>query len=260
MAMLSAPRTRREAGRHRRRRQAPRHPTLLGLIAVVLLLITGGAVLTNLTATPTATSQAAPEPTAVTDGRDQPPASSSPSPPSPSPEASPTPEPEPTPEPTEAPVPAPETAADPQPERDPDRESRRRAPTTPTDSATALEDEVTALTNQERRAAGCDEVSTDERLRTAARSHSEDMATHDYFSHTGRDGSSFVDRAQAAGYPSPAGENIAYGYATPADVMAGWMNSDGHRRNILNCSHRTIGVGLAYDPNGRPYWTQVFGR
>src|SRR5690606_19302426 len=106
----------------------------------------------------------------------------------------------------------------------------------PDSDITTLEDEVTALTNAERRAAGCGEVTTDERLRAAARGHSQDMAANDYFSHTSLDGSTFVDRAQAEGYPSPAAENIAYGYATPADVMEGWMNSDGHRRNILNCS------------------------
>jgi uncharacterized protein YkwD len=128
------------------------------------------------------------------------------------------------------------------------------------DEITGLEGEVVALTNAERAAAGCDQVDADERLRTAARGHSQDMADNDYFSHTGLDGSSFVDRAQAAGYPSPAGENIAMGYRTPAEVMRGWMDSDGHRRNLLDCSHRDIGVGLAYDRDGRPYWTQVFGR
>lgn len=128
------------------------------------------------------------------------------------------------------------------------------------DERTALEDEVTRITNQEREGAGCPPVSTDERLRTAAREHSEDMAANDYFSHTGLDGRSPFDRMGDAGYPNPAGENIAYGYRTPAEVMDGWMNSDGHRDNLLTCSHQAIGVGLAFDPNGRPYWTQVFGR
>jgi uncharacterized protein YkwD len=147
---------------------------------------------------------------------------------------------------------------------DPPRAQPPAAPSPPAgaepDEITGLEDEVVELTNAERTAAGCAEVDTDERLRTAARGHSQDMADHDYFSHTGLDGSSFVDRAQAAGYPSPAGENIAMGYRTPADVMRGWMDSDGHRRNLLDCSHQDIGVGLGYDRDGRPYWTQVFGR
>lgn len=119
---------------------------------------------------------------------------------------------------------------------------------------------MVALTNAERTAAGCPEVQTDDRLQQAARGHSEDMATHNYFSHTSRDGRSPFDRMRDAGYPNPAGENIAMGLRTPAQVMAGWMDSPGHRANIQNCSHRAIGVGLAYDERGRPYWTQVFGR
>lgn len=126
---------------------------------------------------------------------------------------------------------------------------------------TAMEDEVTRLVNIERERAGCASVHTDERLRTAARKHSADMAANDYFSHIGRDGSSFVDRAAAAGYPrsAVASENIAYGHATAAEVLAGWMKSVGHRANILNCSAVATGVGLAYQGK-RPYWTQLFGR
>jgi uncharacterized protein YkwD len=88
------------------------------------------------------------------------------------------------------------------------------------------------------------------------------MATNDYFSHTAPDGSTFVDRAVAAGYPrnEAGGENIAMGYRTAADVMDGWMDSEGHRANILNCDFAAIGVGLARDSGGTPYWTQVFGR
>jgi uncharacterized protein YkwD len=127
---------------------------------------------------------------------------------------------------------------------------------------TAEEDQVTALVNEERAKAGCGALHTDERLRTAARGHSRDMATNDYFSHTAPNGSTFVDRAAAAGYPrdEAGGENIAMGYRTPAEVMDGWMNSEGHRANILNCDFKAIGVGLARDPDGTAYWTQVFGR
>ena len=166
----------------------------------------------------------------------------------PSPGPSPSPSPEPSPEPPPPPPPPPP------PREDPPEEA--------VDEVTALEDQVTVLVNRERDAAGCGAVTTDERLRTAARGHSRDMATNDYFDHTAPDGSTFVDRAEGAGYPrdAAAGENIAYGYRTPADVMSGWMNSDGHRRNLLTCSHQAIGVGLAYDGAGRAYWTQVFGR
>lgn len=124
-----------------------------------------------------------------------------------------------------------------------------------------MEDEVTRLINIERTNNNCGTVRTDERLRTSARAHSTDMAQNNYFSHTGKDGSNFVVRAERAGYPkgAAAGENIAYGYSTAAAVVKGWMNSDGHRRNILNCSAKATGVGLAYR-GSTPYWTQVFGR
>jgi uncharacterized protein YkwD len=135
------------------------------------------------------------------------------------------------------------------------------SPAATKDKITRLEDEVTSLINKERGQAGCEAVKTDERMRAAGRAHSADMAKNDYFSHTGRDGSSFVDRLARAGYPkdAAAGENIAYGYGTAQAVVNGWMDSDGHRRNILNCSARSTGVGLAYR-GSRPYWTQLFGR
>jgi uncharacterized protein YkwD len=122
-----------------------------------------------------------------------------------------------------------------------------------------LENEVTALVNQERARAGCAAVHTDERLRTAARRHSADMAAQNYFSHTSKDGSTPWDRMRRAGYDDGIAENIAYGYPTPAEVMRGWMASSGHRANILNCAARAIGVGLAYSAGGTPYWTQDFG-
>ena len=75
----------------------------------------------------------------------------------------------------------------------------------------------------------------------------------------GTDGSTFVTRVQATGYTAPVGENIAWGWRTPADVMNAWMNSAPHKANILNCSARAIGVGLAYASNGTSYWTQEFG-
>jgi uncharacterized protein YkwD len=162
--------------------------------------------------------------------------------------------PSPTPSPTATPTPA---ATTPPPSAPAER--RPGQPPATDDSITAQENRVVALTNAERAAAGCGELAVDERLRTAARGHSQDMATNDYFSHTSLDGSSPTDRARAAGYPGGVGENIAMGYRTPEDVMRGWMNSDGHRRNILNCRYLVIGVGLAYDARGRPYWTQKFG-
>lgn len=121
-----------------------------------------------------------------------------------------------------------------------------------------MELRVVELANAERAADGCDRpLVVDDRLAQAAQAHSTDMSTRDYFSHTSPEGETFVDRATAAGYPSPAAENIARGQTSPEQVMADWMNSAGHRTNILNCEYRTIGVGL--DTRGW-YWTQVFGR
>lgn len=140
----------------------------------------------------------------------------------------------------------------------------RSAPTTSATTSSqyaAFENTVIELTNAERVQAGCPALRLDTRLRLAARRHSADMARYGYFSHTGRDGSSPGDRIAAAGYPSNVGwaENIAFGYSTPQAVVAAWMRSEGHRRNILNCRLAAIGVGVAPDSRGRLYWTQVFG-
>lgn len=116
--------------------------------------------------------------------------------------------------------------------------------------------QVVDLTNAERADAGCGSLRTDARLAAAAQGHSEDMAEQGYFDHDGTDGRGFVERARAEGHPEPGGENIAAGQETAAEVVAAWMDSPGHRRNILDCDFATIGVG--YDPRGH-YWVQDFG-
>ena len=93
----------------------------------------------------------------------------------------------------------------------------------------------------------------------AARLHGEDMARQDYFSHTSLDGRTPWDRMRTQGYSNGSGENIAAGYATPAVVMTAWMNSPGHRANILNCSSSAIGVGIGTGGSYGTYWTQAFG-
>ncbi|WP_244231268.1 CAP domain-containing protein [Saccharomonospora piscinae] len=115
---------------------------------------------------------------------------------------------------------------------------------------------VVELVNAERADAGCGPVRADHRLRDSAQAHSDDMAEHGYLSHTSQDGTTFDERISDAGYPSPAAENIAMGMASADAVMEAWMNSDGHRRNILNCDISTIGVGVNSDGW---YWTQNFG-
>lgn len=137
-----------------------------------------------------------------------------------------------------------------------------RAAATNGDSSAAAgnqQEQVVAIVNRERAAAGCAPVQINERLTAAAQQHSEDQAANNTMSHTGSDGSNFVERARRAGYQDPIGENVAMGYRTPEAVMDGWMNSDGHRRNILNCQARAIGVGVAAASDGALYWTQVFG-
>jgi uncharacterized protein YkwD len=131
--------------------------------------------------------------------------------------------------------------------------------TTPAPAAAGPVAEVLRLVNVERAKAGCGALTTDSRLAAAAQAHSADMAANNYFSHTGRNGSDVSDRVEAAGYRwSAVGENIAKGQPTPAAVMQAWMNSSGHRANILNCRFRNIGIGLA-NAGRSPVWTQDFG-
>ncbi|MFC9289550.1 CAP domain-containing protein [Streptomyces sp. NPDC057052] len=123
--------------------------------------------------------------------------------------------------------------------------------------ASAAVTRVVALVNSERAKAGCSPVTLNAKLSQAAQAHSADMASHNTMSHTGSDGSDPGQRITRAGYLwSTYGENVAYGYSTPEQVMAGWMASAGHKRNILDCGFKEIGVGLAQPGD---YWTQDFG-
>lgn len=114
------------------------------------------------------------------------------------------------------------------------------------------------LTNAQRALHGCSALRVDSRLRTAARAHSKDMRVRHYFEHNSLDGRTPWDRIKAAGYSTPGAENIAMGYASAKAVVDGWMNSPGHRANILNCSLKAIGIGVEYGTGG-PWWTQDFG-
>ena len=116
--------------------------------------------------------------------------------------------------------------------------------------------EVVKLVNAHRANAGCAAVKVNPYLTNAAQAHATDMSVKKYFSHTSKDGTTWSARIKKYGYAYPGGENIAYGYSTPAAVMKGWMNSDGHRKNILNCKFKVVGVGWAASGN---YWVQDFG-
>ncbi len=99
-------------------------------------------------------------------------------------------------------------------------------------------------------------------LQGAARGHSVDMATNDYFDHTSRDGRTMVTRVRAAGYTGGAvGENIAAGRPTAEAVVDQWVQSPGHCSNLMSREFRFLGVGHAYRAGTRfgHYWTQNFG-
>ncbi|MER7167824.1 CAP domain-containing protein [Micromonospora sp. NPDC000207] len=118
--------------------------------------------------------------------------------------------------------------------------------------------EVLSLVNEERAKAGCDPVRTNSQLTTTAQRHSEDQADHQNMSHTGSDGSNVGQRIDRTGYSwSTYGENVAINRPDAEAVMQAWMNSTGHRNNILNCAFTELGVGMSTNASGT-YWTQVF--
>ncbi|MBB6445296.1 CAP domain-containing protein [Bacillus benzoevorans] len=120
----------------------------------------------------------------------------------------------------------------------------------------AFEQQVVDLTNQERAKNGLPALKVDNGLSKAARAKSVDMQTKNYFSHTSPTyGSPFEMMKQFGVSYRGAGENIAKGQRSPQEVVNSWMNSPGHRANILNNSFTHIGVGHAANGN---YWTQMF--
>ncbi|HOP93758.1 MAG TPA: SafA/ExsA family spore coat assembly protein [Acetivibrio thermocellus] len=127
------------------------------------------------------------------------------------------------------------------------------------DDIKAQENEVIRLVNVERAKKGLPALKANWQLSRVARYKSEDMANKGYFSHTSPTyGSPFKMMEDFGIKFTAAGENIAMGQQTARDVMNAWMNSPGHRNNILSPSFTKIGVGLAKGPNGRLYWTQMF--
>ena len=120
----------------------------------------------------------------------------------------------------------------------------------------AYEKEVVRLVNEQRAAYGLRPLTENWELSRVARYKSQDMLERRYFSHTSPTYGNPFEMMTAFGLSyRTAGENIAYGYRTPQAVVDGWMNSSGHRANILNASFTQIGVG--YVQNGH-YWTQMF--
>ena len=136
---------------------------------------------------------------------------------------------------------------------------------TPADTASSTlgtyEQQVVDLVNKERAAAGLPALKVNTKLAAVAEKKAEDMRDNNYFSHTSPTYGSPFDMMRQFGISyTAAGENIAKGQKTPADVMNGWMNSSGHRANILNSSYTEIGVGYVTDSSGNTYWVQQFIR
>jgi uncharacterized protein YkwD len=126
--------------------------------------------------------------------------------------------------------------------------------------------QILSLTNKFRQENGLAPLRLNNQLTNAAQTHTQNMALQDFVSHTGADGSLVSQRVSATGYKwSLVAENIAAGYQTAADVVQGWINSPGHRANLLNASVTELGVGYYFlsndtgNENWTYYWTQVFG-
>ncbi len=126
---------------------------------------------------------------------------------------------------------------------------------------------ILELVNHERKQEGLDPLSIDEQLDQAAHFHNDQMVLADQMSHQLPGEPGLGERVTATGYNwSTVAENVAAGYTTPEAVVEGWMNSPGHRDNILNPKFTHIGIGYEYAPDNNHafedfdvYWTQVFG-
>ena len=126
---------------------------------------------------------------------------------------------------------------------------------------------ILKLVNIERTTRGLDPLSIDRQLDQAANLHNDEMVRADMMSHQLPGEASLGDRVTATGYSwTRVGENIAAGYTTPEAVVEAWMNSTGHKENILNPEFTHIGIGYEFAPDNNNalndfdvYWTQVFG-
>ncbi|MER5635442.1 sigma-70 family RNA polymerase sigma factor [Kitasatospora sp. NPDC002227] len=247
----AATRHRGSGGRRRRPTGSRRRVAAVAVGTAVLTLAAGGFVLAEQDQPgdqPVHADAVADVPAPVTVAITSP--SASPSTAAPTTSASPSPSPS-----TAAPSPTPTPSASP---------SRTAKPSPAAPSARAATpagavQQVIDLVNAQRAKAGCGPVKSNAQLQKAAQGHSDDMAARNFFDHTNPDGQGPQARIDATGYRwSTWGENIAMGQADPPSVMDSWMNSPGHRANILNCAFTDLGVGVHYGSGG-PWWTQDFG-
>lgn len=138
-----------------------------------------------------------------------------------------------------------------------DNVQKPEIPDTNVDSSISdYEKKVAELVNEIRKEYGLSELKLNTKLCAVAKAKSQDMKDNNYFSHTSPTYGSPFDMMKTFGISyRTAGENIAMGYRTPEEVVDGWMNSEGHRANILNGSFKEIGMGHVANGN---YWTQMF--
>ncbi len=133
----------------------------------------------------------------------------------------------------------------------------------------AQDAEALSAVNAHRATKGCDPLVLQPQLQAAAEGHAANMASQDFFGHTSKDGTGFSRRIKAEGYDgSMFAENIAAGQKTGQDVVASWMSSAGHKRNILDCRFTETGLAMVFQSDDKPidgnsfalkyYWVQTF--
>ena len=131
----------------------------------------------------------------------------------------------------------------------------------PATAPTSATQQVVDLANARRAQFGLPALSVSGALMNSAQAHAADQAAVSRMSHAGTDGSDLAARLDRVAYRYSAwGENVAAGYGDAGGVINGWMNSSGHRANILNRNFTQIGIGLAYSATGVPYWTMDLAR
>lgn len=141
-------------------------------------------------------------------------------------------------------------------QQQPAKEQQQTQTQAQSDQLNAFEQKVVELTNNERVERGLNPLEIDNTLSKMAREKSRDMSANNYFSHTSPNYGSPFDMMKSWGITyNSAGENIARGQSTPEEVVNAWMNSEGHRANILSPKYTHIGVGYIEDGD---FWTQEF--
>jgi uncharacterized protein YkwD len=142
---------------------------------------------------------------------------------------------------------------------------------TSTAHAGEMENAALSLINSARAKAGCAALAINPKLQSAAAGHAKAMARQNFFSHTGKNGSTAKSRINAAGYGwSAIAENIAAGQTSAKEVVSTWLASAGHKKNMLNCTYTETGLSVVYQADDAPikghqypfryYWVQTFGR